>query len=121
MAPLCPQGYPPGLVYAAVVAAWASGTLFGWTLRKARRRVHKPSAARAQGTPYSTQPSSGPARSSRRHGGYYFSEETRSWGYGRWRRRAGWALLAILMSALGSSIVIAAVNYKPVPAASPLE
>ena len=111
MTSLFTPAYSLGLVCGVGVAAWISGALFGWSLKEVRSFVRAaPLRSHAASVAIDDRKRRTPGKS--RRDGYYFSEETRSWGIGRWRRRAGYVLLFLIVSALTASLVVAAMDYK---------
>ena len=119
MEQVCAPGYSLGLVCGVGVAAWLSGALFGWSLRRAQALVGSTPAGARKKTRGASDARSAPLMRSRRSG-YYFSEESREWGDGRWRPLAGWALLILIIAGLTGSLIVATLAYKsdPSPIAS---
>lgn len=116
MGEVCAPGVTLGLVCGVAMAAWVSGALFGWSLREVRSLVagltpiDKPGKRRG-----GRRDRADGAAARARRSGYYFSEETRSWGDGLWKRLTGWVLLTAVLAALTGSLLVAVLSYEPDP------
>ena len=96
---ICPAGVPWADVMVFIGLAWLSGLLMGVALK----------AISFEGL----TPSLGRRSSRRRRTGYYFSEETRSWGRRRWRGRLAWGSVIFVLLSLVFSGAIATFEWKP--------
>ena len=97
-----PEICPAGVTWADTVGfiglAWLSGLLMGVALK----------AISLEGF----TPSFGGRSSRRRRTGYYFSEETRSWGRRRWRIRLAWGTVVFVLLSLVVSGAVATHEWK---------
>ena len=98
---LCPAGVAWAEVFAFNGWAWLSGLLMGLTFKAVSWKALTPSLARRN--------------SRRRRTGYYFSEETRSWGRRRWRAPLAWGSLVFLLLSFAASGASATLEWKSHP------
>ena len=100
-----PEFCPPGASWAEVIAftglAWLSGLLMGLAIKAVSWKELTPALGRRS--------------SRRRRTGYYFSEETRSWGRRRWRARLAWGSVVFVVLSFAVSGAVATLEWKSHP------
>ena len=96
---ICTAGTSWASVAAFVVLAWLSGVLMGFALR-------------AIGFPGSADKLISRRSGRRRRTGYYFSEETRSWGRHDWRTHLAWTSAVAVLIGVTLSGAIATAEWK---------
>lgn len=89
-------GVSPAIVALLCLLAWASGALFGWSLRELPNWLGKPKLGKR-----------------RRRRSYYFSENEERRRGGRWKAPLAWASAVFIVTALAFSAVVTVESKKP--------
>ena len=89
-------GVSPALLGLLCLLAWASGVLFGWSVRELSNWLGKLKLGKR-----------------RRRRSYYFSENEERRHGGRWKTPLAWASAVFIVTALAASAVVTVESKKP--------